>query len=132
MITFEFKRKLEIDENYQVINLSEFTIRRDELSSNDLIIDNFIRASQLSFESLRNCMKEEPEKFFLLHVFDFNKINITNFKKTDKQGVSKFLFDFLNEPDWGDDRNDFAKLLEKYIEIHTKFIENDFYIISKD
>jgi len=37
-----------------------------------------------------------------------------------------------NEPDWGDDRNEFAKLLDRYFEIHNEFGDNEFYILSKD
>jgi len=132
MTSIDTKRHIEINEGYQGINLTEFAIGVEELISNDQIVDTFIRSKQFSFDSLRDCVKAEPDKGYLRQAFDTEKIKIIDFKKTDKQGVSKFLVDFINEPDWGDDRNEFAKLLDRYFEIHNQFGNNDFYIISKD
>ena len=132
MTTIDIKKHIEINEGYQGINLTEFAIEVDKLISNDQIVDTFIRLTKFSFDSLRDCVKAEPGKGYLRQAFDVNKIKITDFKKTDKQGVSKFLIDFLNEPDWGDDRNEFAKLLDRYFEIHNEFGDNEFYILSKD
>jgi hypothetical protein len=132
MTTIKTNRHIEIDEGFQGINLTEFAIGVDELISNDQIIDTFIRSKQFSFDSLRDCVKAEPDKGYLRQAFDIDKIKITDFKKTDKQGVSKFLFDFIHEPDWGDDNIEFAKLLDRYFEIHNEFEDNEFYILSKD
>lgn len=132
MTTIDTKRHIEINEGYQGINLTEFAIGVNEQISNDQIVDTFIRSKQFSFDSLRDCVKTEPDKDYLRQAFDVDKIKITDFKKTDKQGVSKFLFDFINEPDWGDDRNEFAKLHDRYFEIHNEFRDNEFYILSKD
>jgi hypothetical protein len=132
MTTYETKRHIEIDESYQGINLTEFAIKVDEQMDNDHIVDTFIRSKQFSFDSLRDCVKAEPDKGYLRQAFNIDKIEISDFKKTDKQGVSKFLFDFLNEPDWGEDRSEFAKLLDRYFEIHNEFGNNEFYILSKD
>lgn len=132
MTTIKTNRHIEIDEGYQGINLTEFTIGVDELIGNDQIVDTFIRSKQFSFDSLRDSVKAEPGKGYLRRAFDFDKIRIADFKKTDKQGVSEFLFDFINEPDWGDDRNEFAKLLDSYFEIHNELGDNEFYILSKD
>ena len=132
MTTNNTKRHIEINEGYQGINLTEFPIEIDELITNDQIIDTFIRSKQFSLDILRDCVKAEPNKVYLRQAFNIDKIKITDFKKTGKQGVSKFLFDFINEPDWGDDRMEFAKLLDKYYEIHNEFGDNEFYILSKD
>lgn len=132
MTTFELKRHIEIDESYQGINLTEFAFEAEELIANDQIVDTFIRSKHFSYDSLRNCVKAEPNKGYLRQAFDVDKIKITDFKKSDKQGVTKFLIDFINEPDWGGDRNEFAKLLERYFEIHNGFADNEFYILSKD
>ncbi len=132
MKTIDYKRHIEINEGYQGINLTEFAIGVDEPIISDQIVETFIRSKQFLFDSLRNCVKAEPHKGYLRQAFDVNKIKITDFKKTDKQGVSKFLFDFINEPDWGEDRNEFAKLLDRYFEIHNEFGDNEFYILSKD
>lgn len=132
MTTINTKRHIEINEGYQGINLTEFSIVVDELISNDQIVDTFFHSKNFSFDSLRECVKEQPDKGYLRQAFDVGKIKITDFKKTDKQGVSNFLLDFLNEPDWGDDKNEFAKLLDRYFEIHNEFGDNEFYILSKD
>jgi hypothetical protein len=132
MTTIDIKKHIEINEGYQGINMTEFAIGVDDKISNDKIVDTFIRSKQFSFDSLRDCVKAEPDKGYLRQAFNIDKIKITDFKKTDKQGVSKFLFDFINESDWGDDRNGFTKLLDRYLEIHNDFGDNDFYILSKD
>jgi len=132
MITFKTKRHIEIDESYQGINLTEFAIEVDEQIDTDKIVDTFIRSKQFSFDSLRDCIKFGPDKGYLKRAFNFDKVSITDFKKTDKNGASKFLEDFINETDWGDDRDDFAKLLDRYAEVHNRIPESESYIISKD
>lgn len=132
MTTFETKRHIEINESYQGINLTEFAIGLDDQIDNDQIVDTFIRSKQFSFDSLPNCIKFEPDKGYLRRAFDFDKVKISDFRKTDKDGASKFLLDFLNEPGWGDDRNEFTKLLDRYFEIHRHSGDSDFYVISKD
>jgi hypothetical protein len=132
MTIIDAKRHIEINEGFQGINLTEFAIAVDELINNDQIVETFIRSKQFSFDSLRDCVKAEPDNGYLRQVFNVDKIKITDFEKTDKEGVTKFLVDFINEPDWGDDRNEFAKLLDRYYEIHNEFGDNEFYILSKD
>lgn len=132
MTTFKTKRHIEIDESYQGINLTEFAIEVDEQIDNDNIVDTFIRSKQFSFNSLRDRIKAAPDKGYLRQAFNIERIKITDFKKTDKKGTSKFLSDFLKESNWGDDRNEFAKLLDNYFEIHNQIEANDFYILSKD
>lgn len=132
MTTFETKQHIEIDENYQGINLTEFAFVVDEQIDNDLIVDTFIRSNHFSNDSLRDCVKREPEKAYLRRAFNIDRIRITDFRKTDKEGTSKFLVDFLIESDWGDDRNEFAKLLDRYFEIHSELGNSDFYLLSKD
>lgn len=121
-----------MNEGYQGINLTVFAIGIDELTSNDQIVETFIRSKQFSFDSLRDCVKAEPDKGYLRRAFNIDRVAISDFKKTDNQGASKFLSDFLNEPDWGDDRNDFAKLINRYFETCNTLLGIDFYIISKD
>lgn len=130
MTTIETKRHIEINEGYQGINLTEFAIRVDQQISNEQVIDNFIRSKQFTYDSLHDCVKAEPENGFLRQAFNIEKIKIDDFKKTNNEGVIKFLITILNEPDWGDDRNDFSKLLNRYFEIHNNFGDSSFYILS--
>lgn len=133
MTTFELKRHIEIDENYQGINLTEFSIKACKETDNDQIVEIFIRSTNFSVDSLRGVIKNNNEnKPYLRRAFEIDKINVTDFKKKSKEETATFLYDFINQPDWGDDRNEFAKLLDRYFEIHRQFGENDFYIISKD
>lgn len=131
-MTFETKQHIEIDENYQGINLTEFTFVVDEKMDNGQIVDAFIRTKYFSIDSLRDCIKEEPKKGYLRRVFNIERVRITDFRKTDKEGISKFLLDFLNEPDWGEDRNEFAKLLDRYFKVHNELGNSEFYLLSKD
>lgn len=64
MKTFETKRHIEINGNYQGINLTEFAISVD-----DQIVDTFVHSKQFSFDSLRNCLKSEPDKGYLRRAF---------------------------------------------------------------
>ena len=112
--------------------MTEFSFTVTDEPNNDLLVDNFMRSKQFSYGSLRDCVKKEPEKGYLRRAFNIDRIKVTDFKKTDKEGTSKFLFNFVNEPNWGDDRNEFVKLLDRYFEIHSEFGNNDFYILSKD
>ncbi|HRG19369.1 MAG TPA: hypothetical protein PLP39_09785, partial [Flavobacterium lutivivi] len=132
MITFETKRHIEIDESYQGINLTEFAFSIKNPLENDQIVDIFIRSKHFTYESLRDCIKKETDVKFLRRAFNIEKIKISDFKKINKEGTTKFLIDFLNEKDWGDDKNEFATLLNKYFEIHQQLGNNDFYVISKD
>ena len=132
MITFETKRHIEINENYQGINLTEFSFNTDTSIDNDQIVNTFIRSSAFTYDSLRDCIKKEPDKGYLRRTFNFDKVKISDFNKYDKKETLKFLIDFLNESDWGEDRIEFSNLLDKYFEIHEQLISNEFYIISKD
>ena len=132
MTTFETKRHVKVDESYQGFNLTEFTIEGAEQIDNEQIVDTFLRTKHFSYDSLRDCIKKEPEKGYLRQAFDIERIKISDFKKTDKKGIIKFLSEFINEPDWGDDRNEFAKLVDRYLEIYNDLSENEFYMLSKD
>lgn len=132
MITFETKKHVEIDKNFQGINLTEFAFWVDQPMDTEQIVATFIQSTQFSFDSLHDCVKADPEKGYLRRAFNVDRIKITDFKKTNKQGVAKFLLDFISAHDWGDDRNDFANLLDRYFEIHHGFTGSDYFIISKD
>ncbi|WP_218620359.1 hypothetical protein [Flavobacterium sp. I3-2] len=129
---FELKNHIEINENYQGISFTEFELNFMAYIFNNKITDTFIRSNEFIYHSLKNCIKEEPDKGYLKRAFDFKKIKSRDFKKRNKEGTSKFLAEFENESDWGDDKNEFAKLVDKYFEIQNKFNEIDFYILSKD
>ena len=132
MTSFKTKNHIEINHNYQGINLTEFAFVFDNRTVDDQIVETFIRTKSFSNDSLRDCIKKEPNKGYLRRAFDIDKIKISHFKKTDKEGTLKFLTDFLSETDWGEDRQDFAKLLERYFEYYDEFNDNRFYILSKD
>lgn len=132
MIIIKINKHIEINESYQNIDLTEFTVNVDGLTTNDQIVETFIHSKKLSFDNLPDCVKNNLNERYLRQIFDIDKLKITDFKKTNKQGVLKFLIDFINEPNWGEDRSEFSKLLGIYIEIHNRFEDNEFYILSKD
>jgi len=123
-------KHIEIWEGYQVVNLTQFALEVDDSTVSDQIVADFILSKQFSFDCLLDCVKAEPNKTYLRQAFYIDKIQVTDFKKTDKQGVSEFLSDFLNEPDWGDDRNDFVKLRDRYFEVYSEWENKEFYILS--
>ena len=132
MLTFKTKKHIEVDEDFQGINLTEFTFVVDEKLDSDQIVDTFLRSDQYSFESLRNCVKSEPDKPYLKRAFNIDGLQLTHFKKTNKEGITKFLVDFTNKTDWGEDKGDFTKLVDKYSELINAYAESDYYLISKD
>jgi hypothetical protein len=60
MTVFETKRHIEIDENYQGINLTEFSIIADNRTDNDQIVEAFIRSNSFTLDSLREVIKKIP------------------------------------------------------------------------
>ncbi|MBF4487419.1 hypothetical protein [Flavobacterium sp. CSZ] len=132
MTILEIIKHIEINENYQGINLTEFSFDADDFVSNDQIVNTFLKSKSFSYDSLPDCVKREPKKGYLRRAFYMEHIEINDFKKCNNEGLIKFLVDFLNEPNWGDDRINFERLLNKYFEIHNPYEKNDFYIISKD
>lgn len=133
MISFELNRHLEIDEEFQGINLTEFAVVLEAEINYDEIVDRFIRSKNFSYDSLRDCVKKEPDIGYLRHAFNFEKISISDFRKLNKEKTRQFLLDFSNEPDWGNDKDEFKTLLNRYLEIHQQFgDDNYFYVLSKD
>ncbi len=133
MTAFEINRHIEINERHQGFNLTEFSFLSDDNVSNDQIIDKFLHSKHFAFDSLRDVVKHNTEyKPYLRRAFDMAQFKIIDFKRLDKSATATFLIDFLNQPDWGDDRNEFAKLLDKYLEIHNQLKDTDFYVIDKD
>jgi hypothetical protein len=131
MTTFKKIQHIEIKEKYQGINLTEFSYKVDKNIDSVEIINKFIQTKSFVYDSLRDCIKNKTDKGYLGCAFNFDKIKIEDFKKFDKAQTSKFLNDYLNEPDWGEDKNDFAKLLEKYLEKQKTLNDIEYFIISK-
>lgn len=132
MTSFEIKRQIEYIIRFQGLYMSEFKIVNCNQIENNQIISNFIKSKQFRFDSLNDYVNSEPIIRFSKKVFDFERIIINDFYKTDKNGVLKYLVDFLNKPDWGSDKIDFFKVLERYFDIHNNLNDGDFYILSKD
>ena len=53
-----------------------------------------------------------------------------DFIKVDKKELTKFLVNFLNEPDWGEDRDVFARLLDIFFDLIKNSTSKQFYIID--
>jgi len=132
MITFEITKHIEMDEENQGINLTEFSVTTDDQSGSDEMVEVFIRSSSFAYDSLRDCIKQEPAKGYLRRAFHFDRVSLADFRKTDKEGAWQFLIDFSNEPDWSIDRPVFIKQLARYRTVHNQMSDGDFYILSKD
>jgi hypothetical protein len=132
MTTFETKKHIEINEGYQGINLTEFLIKADDQTTNDQIVDTFIRSASFAYDSLRDCIKKEPQRGYLRPLFNIDRVKITDFRKVYKEETAKFLLDFIAS-NWGDDKNPFVKLCDRYFETHHELGDNtDFYVLSMD
>jgi len=129
---FSKRRHIEFDKNYQGINLTEFSFETENKTSNDQILNSFLKSNYYSYDCLRDCIKKEPNKGYLRSALNVEKIEISDFRKCDKGNAIKFLEDYYNEPDWGADKQDFKTLIDFFVEIIDYSDNNDFYIISKD
>ena len=132
MTTFQINKHIEIDEGFQGCNLTEFSIAAENTITDEQLVDTFIHSKHFTYDSLRDSIKREPNKGYLGQAFNIEKVGIHDFKKCDKTTTTKFLIDFLNEPNWGSDRDDFEKLLDKYFRFHELFKDREFYILSKN
>ena len=132
MTGFKIIRHSETFEGYQGCILTEFKFQPDKVLTENQVVEKFLHSDSFKYDSLLDAIKREPNKGYLGRAFDINKITIADFKRIDKKGVHNFLVDFLNDPDWGDDRTDFSNLVDKYSEIHSTLREDTFFIISKN
>jgi hypothetical protein len=133
MMTLTPKRQTELHAGtYQCVRLTECTIDADETASSDDLVDAWLHSKENPFDELQDAATPTAHKMDLRQVFDLDQVQVSDFKKTDKQGVVRFLIDFINDPEWGEDRDDFAKLLDRYFNEHHSLKGNECYILSKD
>ncbi|HEY8562883.1 MAG TPA: hypothetical protein VIL74_21070 [Pyrinomonadaceae bacterium] len=133
MPVFELKSQKEIDENYQGINISEFTyVNSDNISEENLIV-SFIHSKSFAEDSRREIIKNDTaNRPFLRQAFEINLVSISDFKQLDKNGIKKFLDDYAEADDWGEDGNDFIKIKDGFIELLKGVESNYFYLLSKE
>lgn len=131
---FKLNSQKEIDEDYQGINISEFTFSNDEKLKEIELIDFFIHSKSFSDESRREIVKNDTEnRPFLRQAFESNLIEINDFRKYRKNELIKFLNDYAEADDWGDrDGYDFIKLKDRFLEFLKSVKSDNFYVISKE
>ena len=129
---FTLTTHLEFTQDYQGFAWTEFALELDGQENTDQIVEAFLHSTAYSYDSLYDCIKAKPNSGYLERAFDFDVAGLVDFKKTDNAGACKFLLEFKDEGFWGNDVNQYEKLLESYFEIHDKNSNAEFYIISKD
>ncbi len=133
MATFELLEQKEIVENYQGLVLTNFSFRENAEIENGQLLEEFIRSKHFRFESLREPIRTNSKGDLNLRgTFNFDNIKTEDFKNFSKKEITSYLINFINTPDWYDDRNDFAKLLDFYFKVQVSFEEKDFFLITKD
>jgi hypothetical protein len=134
MPTFKLNSQKEINEDYQGINISQFTYSNAENVSEEFLIDLFFHSKSFTEESIREIIKNDTEnRPFLRQAFEIDLIKMDDFKQTDKNKIIEFLNDYGNTNDWGDtDGDNFIKLKDKFLEFLTNVKSNNFYLISKE
>ncbi len=134
MPVFKLNSQKEIDEDFQGINLSEFTYSNFENLSDENLIDSFIHSSSFTEESRRERIKNHTGDIpFLRQAFEIDFVEINDFKLYSKNEFIQFLNDYAEQDDWGDtDGNDFVKLKDRFLEILKTVQPNNFYLISKE
>ncbi len=116
-IAFELQKHQKIHEGFQQIKLMDFSFSLPSNMSNDI--------------DLLDIVKSLTEDLSIKRRLDIELLHADDFKKLTKGEISEFLVGFINEPDWGDDRNDFARLLDSYFPIHSQLHEAPFYVIDQ-
>ncbi len=133
MSVFKLNYQKEIDEDYQGVNISEFTYTNAENFSEENLIDLFVHSKSITEESRREIIKKDTEnRPFLRQAFEIDLVKMVDFKQVDKNGLIKFLNDYSEEDDWETDKDDFIKIIDKFVEFINTVQSNNFYIISKD
>lgn len=134
MPDFKLNSQKAIDEDYQGVNISEFTFSNFENLSEAELVDAFIRSKSFTEESQREQIKNHTGDIpFLRQAFEIDFVKLRDFKTVDKNGVLQFLNDFAQEDNWGDtDGGDFIKLKNRFLNFLKIVQSNKFYIISKE
>ena len=129
---FTLSTHSEFAQDYQGFAWTEFALELDGQEDADQLVEAFIHSKAYSYDSLYDCIKAKPNSGYLERAFDFDAAGLSDFKKTDNAGACKFLLEFKDEGFWGNDVNQYEKLLESYFEILDKNSKAKFYLISKD
>jgi hypothetical protein len=114
MRAFQFIEQENRDSEYQGFCITEF--RFDNLNTTEeLMVDDFIHSSYFTSDSLREIIKQNPDKPFLRQAFNTTEISVHDFKKMTKQQVVSFLKNFEDEDNWGDiDKENFIKMKSQF------------------
>lgn len=115
--------------NYQGFKLSNLSYDNADDYTTEQIVEYFINSEYFPLA----CTDETVlRKQAIGCAFNINEVRPENFRKFNNIEIEKYLSDFINEPDWGEDRLDFAKILDRYFEIHKNLDEGIFYVINMD
>jgi hypothetical protein len=131
MKIFDIKNHIEIGENYQGMNFTEFSFSKANFSNESLLLE-FIKSRSFTHESLQNVVKEDLDSKYLRQAFDSDLLEIKDFKILDKKSLEKYLIDYSKSEDWSDDKKDFEILLMKFFKILQDVKADSFYMIDKD
>jgi hypothetical protein len=128
---FELIKQLEIDVDYQGINISEFAFVGPVPDEN--LITYFFRSNCFTVDSRRKKQKENPipphKAQYLRSALNFDHIDIHDFRKYDKSETSAFLENYTDE--WGPD-DDFRQLNSIFSQYFSAIEANAFFVIDKD
>ena len=129
MRVFQLQNQHCIDHNFQGVCITNFSIIPTADVSEERLLDHFIHSTAFSYDSLREVIKQNPNKPFLRQAFDPSLLSTDDFKRSSKAEVINFLNDFENEDDWGEsftlNKNQFLIILDS--------VKTDcFFIINKD
>jgi hypothetical protein len=132
MIDYKIKQHIELDEQFQGVNITEFFYSDTSNLSNGEIITDFIHSKHIENDCIRNSVKNSPHKDeYLKGAFELSELNSGDFKKSSKEEIESFLSDVLAEPDWHEDIEDFKKILNKFIDFLRDLKTNEYYLINK-
>lgn len=131
MLTFNLKKRYQFNVEYQGVLVSDFEFFSDGCLETDIVFRHFLSSNEFTKYAITNGNDDVTSTPFLRCAFDLSKIAPDDFKKYSSAETLKLLYSFGDDPDWGEDKNDFAELLKQYSPIHS-CLPNEFYYITKD
>jgi hypothetical protein len=132
-MTAKFWGQYEIREGHQaifwyILLISDVSNELDDFLNSFLRSDSF-RDFCLPFTVKKFPMENYP---FLERAFNQDTLSLSDFKVFSKKQLVSFFKDYSTSPSWGDDKDEFATIMNGYFDLLQKEASDRFFLISKE
>jgi hypothetical protein len=131
LIQFNRTESFELQNEYAVIKVRVWQYSDSELPI-DTLVQTFIRSHHFRTGGVGSFGVCQISDERTLGPFNLLNINAADFLKVDKAGVEKFLIDYFNDSNGGDERESFKEEMSKFPTLGEKFIANNSFILDRD